>query len=612
MSRIVGIDLGTTNSLVYYWDGRKSCPIPNALGEYITPSVVSFDDDGTVYVGKVAKQRKATHPDSTFESFKRFMGREHPFTCSAGTFSSTELSAFVLKNLKEDAERYFGEKITEAVISVPAYFNDRARNATKMAGQIAGLKVDRIINEPSAAALSYMVHMGILNSDEDKEIDDGFEERTLLVFDFGGGTLDVSLVDTFDNIVEIITVSGDNMLGGIDFDRAIADWFIKKNQLEERAKKPEIRLAILAAAEHVKMALSESPSAKMVVNIEDISTEAEIKDVEMAQICASVLQRIYKPVNSVLLDSGRTTDMITDIVMVGGSSRMPVVQQFLKHILHRMEIKVVNPDHIIAEGMGVYAGIKERDSEVKDILLTDVCPFSLGTNVHNAKNEDKALSYFIIERNSPLPISRTRNLYPSKDGQRYSVFRIFQGEEMYSDDNKILGEIEITFPTPVNRDLQMQLTYTYDINGILIVNVDIERFNIHIERIFTDSGSVSPDADLQAKIDKLKEFRSLNAEDEDSKMVLEWGKRLYAMAPPSVKNEIAARLNYYDSLLNSDPYQAEKVKKHLKLYFVALEVSLSGYTISNWQYNTDWMDEEDNEIEALFRKWQEGNDDDES
>ena len=600
MAHIIGIDLGTTNSLVFYWDGEKSCPIPNAHGEYLTPSVVSFDDDGTVFVGKIAKERKETHPDSTFESFKRYMGRDHTFSCSAGKFTSTELSAFVLRFLKEDAERFFGEEVTEAVISVPAYFNDRARNATKQAGQIAGLKVDRIINEPSAASLGYMVQKGILNMDSE----DGFDERTLLVFDFGGGTLDVSMVDTFDNVVEIITVSGDNMLGGIDFDRAIADWFIKTTHLEEAAKKPEVRFAILAAAERAKIALTENTSARMVVNYGEISETASLKDVEMAQICASVLQRIYTPVNNMLLDSGRTIDEITDIVMVGGSSKMPVVQQYLKHILHRSEIEVFDPDRIVAKGMGVYAGIKERDEQVKDLLLTDVCPFSLGTNINNKRNEDKPLSSFVIERNSPLPISRTHNYHPSKDGQEIVIFRIFQGEEMYSDDNRALGDITIHFPTPASTNTTLQLTFTYDINGILLVNVEVPDYNISIERVFTDVDGITSEEGLEEKIKKLKSYRTLATDDEDNRMVMEWGKRLFAQAPPSMKMPISARLQFFDDMLDRDPYQAEKIKKHLKLYFVALEVSLQGYTVSNWQYNDDWMDDEDNEIEELFRKWE--------
>ena len=604
MGRIIGIDLGTTNSLVCFWDMGKVTMIPNSFGEFLTPSVVSFDEDGTIFVGKPAKERLITHPESTFASFKRYMGRKHFYECPYGKFQSEELSAFVLKNLKADAERYFGEEVTEAVISVPAYFDDKARTATKKAGQLAGLTVERIINEPSAAALGYIVENGG-NTEEDS-----FEENSYLIFDFGGGTLDVSLVDTFENIVEIVTVSGNNQLGGIDFDKCIADHFLDVKGYEKSKISPESYGVILSAAERVKRELTENHKAKMVVNCAEIRDELELSDLDLANICTTVLQAIYAPVNNVLRDSGRRMDTVTGIVMVGGSSKMPIVQQYLKHLLRVHEISVFEPDHIIAKGMGVYAGIKERNSEVKDMILTDVCPFSLGTNINNNTNKTRDLASVIIARNSPLPISRTRTYYPTNDNQTHVLFKLFQGEEMYAEDNKRIGSIDVLFPKPSSKSTEIKLTFTYDINGILLVNADVEEYNIHMEKVILDGEEDDKAPRVQDIVKKLKAYKAATVEDEDTIMIREWGERLYAQVPMEMKGELEQRLLHFEYLNNHDPYQAVKMKKHLKQYYVALEVLLNSYTVSTWQFDPEWEEEEDNEMEQLFRAWEKDNNDD--
>jgi len=601
MSRIIGIDLGTTNSLVCFWDMGNVTMIPNSFGEYLTPSVVSFDEDGSVFVGKAAKERLITHPQSTFSSFKRYMGRKHYYECFAGKFQSEELSAFVLKNLKADAERYFGEEVTEAVISVPAYFDDKARTATKRAGQLAGLTVERIINEPSAAALGYIIENG------GNTTDDNFDENSYLIFDFGGGTLDVSLVDTFENIVEIVTVSGNNQLGGIDFDKCIADHFLEVKGYEKRKISEEAYRVTLASAERVKRELTESSKAKMVVNCSEISDELEITDLDLANICTTVLQAVYAPVNNVLRDSGRKMDSITGIVMVGGSSKMPVVQQYLKHLLRVHDISVYEPDHIIAKGMGVYAGIKERNSDVKDMILTDVCPFSLGTNINNNMNKGRDLASVIIARNSPLPISRTRTYYPTNDNQTHVLFKLFQGEEMYAEDNKRIGSVDVVFPKPSGKSTEIKLTFTYDINGILLVNADVEEYNIHLEKIILDSEEDEKSTRVQDIVKKLKDYKTNTEEDEETIMIREWGERLYAQLPMEMRDSLEQRLLYFEYLNNTDPYQAVKMKRHLKQYYVTLEVLLNSYTVSAWQFNPEWEEEEDNEMENLFRAWEKDN-----
>ena len=612
MGRIIGIDLGTTNSLACFWDNGKVTMIPNSFGDYLTPSVVSFDKDKSIYVGQTAKERRVTHPDSTFENFKRYMGRMHTFECFAGTFSAEELSALVLSSLKDDAERFLGERVTEAVISVPAYFDNKARSATKRAGELAGLKVERIINEPSAAALGFILREGGNLPGEDEKSDGNeeiFEEKSFLIFDFGGGTLDVSLVDTFDNIVEIISVSGDNRLGGIDFDKCIADYFIKENELNPEDLGDKGYQIVLAAAERVKRQLSEEASAAMVISYGDIRASMVINDVELAKICVPVLQRIYTPVNNVLRDSSRNASSLSDVIMVGGSSKMPVVQEYLKHLLKRRDMDVYHPDMIVAEGMGVYAGIKERNTDVKDMILTDVCPFSLGTNINNKEEPGKDLSSVIIERNSPLPISRTRIYYPIRENQLTVTFRIFQGEEKYADDNRRVGMVNVTFQKAPGTKTKIYLTFTYDINGILLVNADVPDYNMHIEAAFSSTEEV-PDEKSKAEIvHKLKAFKAVPKDDEDNRMLMEWGERLYVQLPPVAKDSFAKELQFFEYILDKDPYQVSRMQRHIKQYFSVTEEMLNNFAVSGFDTQGTW-EEDEGDLENLFKEWeQEGKDD---
>lgn len=396
MGRIIGIDLGTTNSLVAYWENGESKLIPNALGEYLTPSVVSIDEDGTVYVGKVAKERLVTAPDQTASVFKRGMGTDRTYKIGGKWYRAEELSAIVLKTLKEDAERYFGEPVEEAIVSVPAYFSDIARKATRRAGQLAGLKVDRIINEPSAAALACQC------------VKKHQDEARMLVFDFGGGTLDVSLVECVDNIIEIVAVSGNNHLGGSDFDRVIAEHFCKENGLVFGALTKSQQGIVLKCAEKAKRLLSVAEETTMHVAFEDQEWKLELSRKVLIQISAAIFKKIAAPVKRVLLDGEVTASELSQIVLVGGSCKMPIVQQYLRFMMKGVDVVTADPDHMIALGVGVYAGIKERNEEIQDVILTDICPFSLGVNVINKSDLKKEYMSVLIPRNSALPASREK------------------------------------------------------------------------------------------------------------------------------------------------------------------------------------------------------------
>lgn len=598
MSRIIGIDLGTTNSLAAVWQDGESKLIPNAFGEYLTPSVVSIGEDGTVYVGKTAKERLASYPERTASVFKRFMGTGRRYKLGDKTYLPEELSALVLKRLKEDAENYLGEPVEEAVISVPAYFSDMARNATKRAGIIAGLTVERIINEPSAAALACQEQ----NQDED---------ALLLVFDFGGGTLDVSLVECFDNVIEIQAVSGDNQLGGQDFDDMIAGHFIKTLNLDDVAMKPETKAIIRKSAEQCKRELTEKPSANMVVNCQEINKEIKITRKDVVKICAPLFERIGKPVSRVFVDAQTSSNEVGQVVLVGGSCKMPIVQQYLSYLLKREDIATKEPDYMIALGCGVCAGIKERDKDIKDMLLTDICPFSLGVNIVNHQNAAKDLMSFIIERNSPLPVSREHMYVNASDKQTQMNLKIYQGEAMYAEENLYLGEIAFDIPPLARGQVQCFVRFTYDINGVLEVEAKIPLTKEEKKLVVVNKDLGMTQEQIDRKLKEFEKIKGKPAEDEKNIYILEWGQRLFMQCgQEKMRREILERLQYFQHAMEQDVYHLPKTRKYMTVFLAYVEGILNSYVGFSDDVLKDggWYqeeDEEESEMESLFREWEE-------
>lgn len=597
MGRIIGIDLGTTNSLAAYWKDGESRLIPNAFGEYLTPSVVSVDQDGTIYVGKTAKERLSSHPGQTASLFKRFMGTSRKYILGGKTYRPEELSAIVLRRLKEDAERFLGEPVEEAVISVPAYFNDMARNATKRAGVLAGFKVERIINEPSAAALACQN----LRQEED---------AVIMVFDFGGGTLDVSLVECFDNVIEITAVSGDNQLGGQDFDDAIGTYFIKKCGLEPDSLEPETRALIRSCAEKCKRELTETKTAQMVVNCGQVNQKLEITRKDIVTVGAELFERMGKPIRRVLMDAKVSAAEVGHIVLVGGSCKMPVVQQYLRHLLDREDIETLHPDHMIALGAGICAGIKERNEEISDLVLTDVCPFSLGTGIHNENDLDRKLMSFIIPRNSSLPASREHPYATVEDNQTVIRFGVFQGESMYVDENIKLGELDIRIPPRPKGEIKCYVRFTYDINGVLEVNVSIPQANVNRRLVIVNKELGMTPEQVEEKLGEYQKLKINPADQEENKYVLAWGERLFMQCTGEYRDEIARKIQYFHYIMNHDPYQIPKVRKYLMVYLAFVEKLTDGSV--DWDEaeieNGSWYDEEDEEekeVDNLFKQWDE-------
>ncbi|TJZ64482.1 Hsp70 family protein [Chitiniphilus eburneus] len=481
---IIGIDLGTTNSLVTVWRNGQSELVPNALGHVLTPSVVGFDEQDRVLVGLAAREQLLTEPQRTAALFKRYMGSDHVFKLGDQRFRPEELSALVLKSLKDDAERYLGQPVTEAVITVPAYFSDAQRKATRIAGQLAGLRVERLLNEPTAAALAYGLH---LRNDE----------KTFLVFDLGGGTFDVSILELFEGIMEVRASAGDNFLGGEDFVSALVDAFLKgpghplKEQISlERGTATSNRLeqALRREGERVKRVLGEQAQAEFAIEWEDHRYTWAISDDHFGALVEPLLTRLRQPVERALRDSRLKLSDLDQVVLVGGASRMPLVRKLVARMFGKFPAVHLNPDEIVAQGAAVQAGLKMRDAALEEVVMTDVCPYSLGIEVcrrYSATHVENGVYLPIIERNSVVPISRSEIVNTMSDNQRAVTVRIFQGESRSVSDNVYLGELDIKVPPKPAGEVSLEVRFTYTLDGILEAECTLdsgERHRVVIEK----------------------------------------------------------------------------------------------------------------------------------
>ena len=485
---ILGVDLGTTNSLAVVYKEGKPVLIPNAFNEYITPSVVSILD-GKIVVGKLAKERLVTHPECSASLFKRTMGTDITYTLDKKEYDSATLSSFVVKQLIEDAQNYLSEKITEVVISVPAYFNARQRQDTKRIGELLGVKVERLINEPSAAAIA--CHM-----------DDEYE--TFVVFDFGGGTLDVSVVDCFENVISINAISGNNHLGGTDFDRAMAEYFCLKNGLNYNVLNPSFLQSILRACEQAKIKLSTQSVVEVSLVHLNKNYNCIFDENVLFNITHSLLESCKNVIGKAVKDSGFSASELDSLILVGGSSQMPVLQHYLSNALNIPVLKEENMDSLVVLGLGKYIGIKQRDESIKDIVVTDICPFSLSTSTYNEQNPDLELSTVLIPKNSVLPTSKKMTLRTVHKGQTKVNISVFQGQAMYAKENLFLGKAFIHVPRNMHDYESFDLIYSYDINSMLYVEAIVHSTKEHY--IFRVSkGDVLEKVDASVRLDSIKE-----------------------------------------------------------------------------------------------------------
>lgn len=517
---IVGIDLGTTNSLIAYFteDGPKI--IPNRLGRNLTPSVVSVDQDGNVYVGEVARERMSLYPDTVAQTFKRSMGTEREYILSGKHFKPEELSSLVLRSLKEDAESYLGEEVTEAVISVPAYFDDKRRKATKRAGELAGLKVERMISEPTAAAVAYGLY-------------DKTQDTRFLVFDLGGGTFDVSILELYHNILEVRAVAGDNYLGGEDFTEVLVRLFLQKAklQLQNLSEKEQARL--YREAERAKCEINENSKVKISFLYREEMLEQQITYKEYEEACEELLMKIREPVKKSLADAGLKLGDIDEVLLIGGATRLTIVRDFLIRLFRKFPDAKMNPDETVALGAAVQAAMKERREEVKEVILTDVCSFTLGTEVvveyEEGKYEDGRFCP-IIERNTVIPASHTERLYTARDNQSKVRVRVLQGESRFARNNLFLGELEIEIPKGPKGRESVDVTYTYDINSLLEVEVTVVSTGESRKMIIKGQDNEMSEEDIRKRMEELAYLKVQPRDYEENRLVLTRAERMYEEA----------------------------------------------------------------------------------
>jgi len=481
MSKVIGIDLGTTNSCVAVMEGGEAVVIPNSEGSRTTPSVVGFKKDGERIVGETAKRQAITNPDRTIISIKRHMGTNHKVTIDGKEYTPQEISAFILMKLKADAEAYLGQPVTKAVITVPAYFNDSQRQATKDAGKIAGLEVLRIVNEPTAAALAYGL---------DKE-----EDQTILVFDLGGGTFDVSILELGDGFFEVKATSGDNHLGGDDFDQAIMEWLaseFKKEHgvdlLKDKAAVQRLKDAAEKAKKELSGVLTTTISLPFITMVDGVPQHLEMNltRAKFEELTAHLVERTLGPTRQALADAGLTPADIDKVVLVGGSTRIPAVQDAIRKLIGKEPHKGVNPDEVVALGAAVQAGVLTGD--VKDVVLLDVTPLSLGIETAGG------VFTKMIERNTTIPTSKSQIFSTYADNQTSVEIHVLQGERAMAADNKTLGRFILSDIPPAPRGVpQIEVTFDIDANGIVNVSA-VDKGTGRSQKItITSSSGLTPE-----------------------------------------------------------------------------------------------------------------------
>jgi molecular chaperone HscC len=531
---IIGIDLGTTNCASAIFRNGDVEMIPNSLGQVLTPSAVSLDDD-KVLTGLAARERQSTHPQHTVTAFKRYMGTRHKTQLGKLSFSPEELSALMLKSLKADAEAYLGGKVEEAVVTVPAYFNDKQRKATRRAGELAGLKVERLINEPTAAALAYGLHQ------RDKQ-------TKFLIFDLGGGTFDVSILEMFEGVIEVRATAGDNRLGGEDFNEVIIDLARRKfeNDLGRAIKEDNaLYQRLREASERTRRALSENASAELafVWKSKDYCFDVSADAFEME--CEKLLTRLRDPVLRSLRDSSIAFEALDEIILVGGATRMPLVRKAVTRMFGRFPSASVNPDEAVARGAAVQGALKARSADLREVVLTDVCPYTLGVasaEKHAGGRIVEGLFTPILERNCVVPASREETFSTLIDNQPAVKFPIYQGESRWVKDNVFLGDV--TIPVPRGKAGQTPITcrFSYDINGLLEVDLFVAETGARQQLLIVDREGLS-DVEVEAR---RKELAKLKVHPRDTDAI----RATLARAGRCYENRIGEQRDYVGRLIS--------------------------------------------------------------
>ncbi|MEC7119813.1 MAG: molecular chaperone HscC [Pseudomonadota bacterium] len=548
-SPIIAIDLGTTNSLVGVFQQGQPVLIPNSANRLLTPSAIGLDQHQHVLIGQAAVERR--HQGApVLTSFKRFMGTDRQLSLGKKSFRAPELSALVLGALKADAEHFLGQPIQDAVITVPAYFNDIQRQATLAAAQMAGLNVSRLINEPTAAALAY----GLGQTDD----------SCFLIFDLGGGTFDVSIVELFDGVIEVRASTGDNALGGDDFVSVLVEQFWQRHAATLGqpldAPPPDLMATLHARAQDALHQLSAQAETTLSIQYQQHEASLLVQQEKLNQWIEPLLQRLRRPLERALRDARLKPDAIDQVVMVGGATRIPAVRRMVAKLFGRFPLTSIQPDEAIVRGACIQAGLRAKDQALKEIVLTDVCPFSLGIGTMGDQSNDLLFSP-ILERNTVIPASRVNSYHAATEGQRQILVKVFQGENRLCRDNIFLGEINVELP-PNKEHLSIDVRFSYNPNGILDVDVHVPKTGQNLQKVLVHNQSVlNPEQIEQAR----RELAMLKIHPRDSlpnKTLMLKAERLYSEMTGTLREAIGQQTQQFEQVVNSqDPRKIAEARE---------------------------------------------------
>ncbi len=603
MGRMIGIDLGTTNSLATYIDDNGKIEfVKNEYGNILIPSVVGIDENDAIIVGELAKERRMMNAGETASNFKRRMGTDAKIKVKNRTFDAQMLSSFVLKHLKENAEKQLSEKIDRAIISVPAYFNDKQRRDTKMAAELAGLTVERLINEPTAAAMSLGSH--ILD-----------QNLKFIVLDLGGGTFDVTLLETFENIMEVLSISGDTMLGGEDFTTKICEIFLKNIKLS---------IADLSRDERTKL-YTKADRAKKLISLKNVEIEMEIKGKKYkSEITQENFRETVKPllvkmkvaIDKALQDGNTDAREIEKVILVGGAVKLGIIEEFVEKYFHKMRGEKIyfnnddfiennklvsiaaDPDTVVAYGVGIAVGMKERNKVFKERILTDVCPFTLGTEIVGRRFAP------IIPRNTTVPTSRSEYFYTIEDYQSQVTVGIYQGESLNIDDNLFLGEFLLDVPQNLAGKEAINVRFTYDINGILEVEAKVVSTGVKKSKLIIN-GDLSEE-EKNEKIKMLEEIKIQSENKNKDKLLLERANRIYTeIVNTEIRNHISEYLeNYQKIVVTGDRIRIQKTKKSFSEFLDKIDPEINDMSVEDILKDfEDETEEEDMKEEDELEFW---------
>ena len=569
METIIGIDLGTTNSLCSIFQDGKPVLIPNAHGDFLTPSVVGMLKNGEVVVGAAAKELRTTQPQQTASCFKRYMGTDRKLPIGKKTFNSIKLSSLVLKSLKNDAEAFLGHEVGSAVITVPAYFNETQRQATKSAGELAGLKVRRIINEPTAAALTYGFH-------------DRKAEKHLIVIDLGGGTFDVTLMEIFDDALEIVSTAGESMLGGEDFtDKLVAAIYKQQNQQLEAAEvKEPFRVARLRQeCESAKLALLTQDKVKIRIP----NSKGEFDDEQglvldrnsFAKITKPLLERLKQPISRALRDAECLPGDIDEVILVGGATRMPVMREFTAEFLECEPLIKFNPDEVVALGAAVQAALITDDTAVDEMVMTDVCPFTLGVEVVKEFGGRMSDGFYqpVIHRNTTIPVSKEEQFNTLYENQPEVLLKVYQGESRKVKDNLFLGDLAITGIPPGPAGTPFLVRFTYDLNGLLEVEAMLPSTGKKFQTVLTNNSASMSKAELRLAIEEMQRLKFYPRDDLRNRRLVLFAERMVGEVSPFQRGTLEQAIDSFEAAMNSGEREVfETAKTGLLLTLSSLGV----------------------------------------